>query len=1097
GRRGRNRRACRAALSAPNDDAGAGDRLPLQPRALRHEIRPGEHGRALPGARSSRARVSVDPDRRHQRQGLGRRDGGRGARGAGVPLRALHVAAPAASRGAVLHRGTRRGNRSPGSVCRAHPCRGRRPDGLRRARGAADLLRVHDGGRVRSVPRRARRRRRDRGRPRRPPRRHERRDAGGDRHRGDRLRSPGAARRHAGVDRRREGRHHQAGDSPRLRRHAARRDRRHRADRGGSRRAAPDDGRRCRAGGPPGGDPARARGGASAAQRRRRAAPARDRRRRSAARPARRRSGTPRGPRDRTLAGAPRDRRLPWTARAARCGAQPGRGAGARVLSAERVVRRRHARVRRDEGQGRRGDAARAGPGGAGRRVHDRAVAARDGRRGPARDRALARARRLCRRGSRGGARSRVRRPAPGCRRGLDLPDRRAPGAGAAVILFTDPRRVMLRTTLLILAILGASVLPARAQGAPQMGGCTKWEVKSDTLNNVNETHTLLYKDVHIDCNDIQLFADQVELFSDVDRMIATGNVVFVSGTSRISAERMAFNTRTKTGTFFTASGIANLENRGIERSLFGSQEPDAYFWGETVEKLGPKTYKITHGGFTTCVQPTPRWELVANSVTLTLEKHAVLTSTVLKVKDVPVFYLPAMYYPINKEDRATGFLMPIYSSSTIKGQSIKNAFFWAMDRSHDATFYHDFYSKTGQGFGGEYRYVQSPFSSGNVQTYVLREHDAQYTQSNGTVTTQPGIDSYQINGSVQQSMSQHMRLTGTANYFSSLVSQQRYQQSIYAATNPTRSFGLNALGNWGANTISGTVERNEPFADVNSEDWNVIGSLPRVTFSRGEKRIGSLPIYFGLTSEFASLIRTDKKNNLVNERGLARVDLFPGIRFPFTKWPYLTFNTAFAFRETYWTESLDNAGTRVPDPTQRHYCTLTSTITGPVFTRVWNTPNRTYAQKFKHVIEPAFRVSRVTPIDNSRNIVRLDNTDYVVGRVTSFQYGLNNRLYAKKENAREIMSVAITQSYYTETNAAAVDREYQSSTYNTTPKPNHFSPVALQARVSPTPETDATFRTEYDTQFHALRTLAANGGLREGWVNASAGWSQTRYIPG
>src|SRR5262249_56623526 len=129
--------------------------------------------------------------------------------------------------------------------------------------------------------------------------------------------------------------------------------------------------------------------------------------------------------------------------------------------------------------------------------------------------------------------------------------------------------------------------------------------------NNVNETHTLLYKDVHIDCNDIQLFADQVELFSDVDRMIATGNVVFVSGTSRISAERMAFNTRTKTGTFFTASGIANLENRGIERSLFGWQEPEAYFWGETVEKLGPQTYQITHGGFTTCVQPTPRWELV------------------------------------------------------------------------------------------------------------------------------------------------------------------------------------------------------------------------------------------------------------------------------------------------------------------------------------------------------------------------------------------------------------------------------------------------------------------------------------------------------
>ena len=94
-------------------------------------------------------------------------------------------------------------------------------------------------------------------------------------------------------------------------------------------------------------------------------------------------------------------------------------------------------------------------------------------------------------------------------------------------------------------------------------------------------------------------------------------------------------------------------------------------------------------------------------------------------------------------------------------------------------------------------------------------------------------------------------------------------------------------------------------------------------------------------------------------------------------------------------------------------------------------------------------------------------------------------------------MSVALTQSYYTDAKAAAVDRDYQSSTYNTTPRPNHFSPVALLARANLTQATDATFRTEYDTQFHALRTLAANGGFREGWVNAQAGWSQTRFIPG
>lgn len=649
------------------------------------------------------------------------------------------------------------------------------------------------------------------------------------------------------------------------------------------------------------------------------------------------------------------------------------------------------------------------------------------------------------------------------------------------------------RLVLIAFAVLLATVRPAHAQSQP--GGCSyKWEANSQEAINVNETHTRLLRNVQVDCNDIQLFADEVEVFTDIDRMRASGNVVFVSATNRIAAERMEFNTRTKTGTFFAASGIANLENRGIDRSLFGSQEPDAYFWGETIEKLGPKTYRITRGGFTTCVQPTPRWEMVASSVTLTLEKRAVLTNMVLKVKDVPVFYLPAMYYPINKADRATGFLLPIYGSSTIKGQTLNNAFFWAINRSQDATLYHSYYSKTGQGFGGDYRYIQSAGSSGNVQTSVLREHEAIYRQTDGTDLTVPGLQSYQVTGSVIQQLPANLRLSGSANYFSSLVSQQRYQQNVFAATNRSRSFGTNVAGTWGAHSVSGTVERNEVF--TNDTDSNVLGSFPKIVYSRAEKPIGPLPIYFGASTEYVTLIRTDKTAATTNERGLTRVDLFPTLRFPFTKLPFLTFNSSLGFRQTYWSESLDATGTRVPDRINRRYFTMSSTITGPVFTRIWNTPRRTYAQKFKHVIEPVMTLSRVTPINNYDNIVKLDSPDYVVGRVTSFAYGLNNRLYAKKESAREILTVAITQSYYTDATAAAVDRQYQSSDFTAALRPSHFSPVAMQVHVAPTLETDATFRTEYDTQVHALRSLAANGGLSLGWVVANAGWSLNRYIP-
>ena len=655
------------------------------------------------------------------------------------------------------------------------------------------------------------------------------------------------------------------------------------------------------------------------------------------------------------------------------------------------------------------------------------------------------------------------------------------------MVFFADS----VRTSLLFRLVLAAAAVPARAQ-AP-LGGCSLWTAEGKQKIAINENHYQLFRDVQVNCNDMQFFADEAEIFSDADRMTGRGNVVFVTGDNRIAAERMEFNTRTRTGTFYVASGIASMANRKIDRSLFGNQEPDAYFWGETIEKLGPKTYRITRGGFTTCVQPEPRWELVSNTVTLTLEQHAVLKNTLLMVKGVPMFYLPVMYYPINKEDRATGFLIPTYGASTVKGQSLSNAFFWAISRNRDATFFHDWFSKTGQGFGGEYRYVQAPGSSGSMRTYVLREHDTTYQRPDGTPSFYAGRQSYQITGSAAQRLSAHIRLTGNANYFSSLVAQQRYQQNVYAATNRSRSFNGSVAANWSKYSVSGTVDRNEVFYSETSS--NLAGSQPRITASRAESPIGKLPLYFGVMGEFVSLVREDKDTatNTDNNRGLTRVDFMPTLRFPFSKWQFLTFNSALAWRDTEWSESLDAAGRQVPERIGRRYFDVSTRITGPVFTRVFSTPSKSYAQKWKHVIEPSVTLQHVTAIDNFNRIVRLEGADSVVG-TTRITYGLGNRLYAKKDVAREIAGATISQSYYTSANAAQYDPRYQSS--YTGLAPSNFSAVAIEGHVAPIPGTDATIRTELDPKVHKFRTLSANGSLAKGWVQESAGWSIRRYLP-
>ena len=648
--------------------------------------------------------------------------------------------------------------------------------------------------------------------------------------------------------------------------------------------------------------------------------------------------------------------------------------------------------------------------------------------------------------------------------------------------------------------LLLALAHPARAQ---DMAGChlvtsltAQKEVTKDETG-AEQTHSILVgtanTPVQIDCEHMQFFADHMEIYHEQNRVIGVGHVLYKSEGNQIYAERTEFNTRTRTGTFYDASGTASLGTR-VDRSYFGTQEPDAYFWGEQIEKLGPKRYRITRGGFTTCLQPTPRWELTSGSVTLTLEEHALLTNTLFKVKGVPLMYLPVFYYPIQSDDRATGFLIPTYGTSTIRGQSLSNAFFWAMGRSQDTTLYYDWFSKSGQGTGGEYRYLLTS-GQGNARMYMLDEHAFKYTTSSGTEDAVPAHRSYQVTGSMTQTLPFHLRGRANADYFSDVVSQQRYQQNVYQATNRSRRFGGNVSGSWREYVMSATLEKTDVFSGADS--FATTGSLPRVAFNRSERPLAGTPLYFGVNSEYVTLMRSATTGGQrTSDQGLTRMDVSPVLRYPFTRWPFLTINSSVTWRGTYWSESLNATNVQVPEGIGRRYFSFQSHITGPIFNRIFSTPNRRYAQKFKHVIEPSLTISRVTAIDNRDRIVQLEGPDYVVGSSTSYAYGLSNRLYAKAESAREILSVAITQSYYTDERTAAVDRQYQSSFSGNAP--THFSPVAMVVHASPSDRLVADFRTEWDPTKHAIRTLAASGTMFSGdWLNLSAGWSQRRYIPG
>ena len=83
-------------------------------------------------------------------------------------------------------------------------------------------------------------------------------------------------------------------------------------------------------------------------------------------------------------------------------------------------------------------------------------------------------------------------------------------------------------------------------------------------------------------------FADVIDIFTDPElRLVASGNVVFTNPEGRIAAERVEFNVAKGTGTFHQASGIMSLGDT-VDRAQFGNQDPDVYFYGDTIEKARP-----------------------------------------------------------------------------------------------------------------------------------------------------------------------------------------------------------------------------------------------------------------------------------------------------------------------------------------------------------------------------------------------------------------------------------------------------------------------------------------------------------------------------
>ncbi|HWP67221.1 MAG TPA: LPS assembly protein LptD, partial [Candidatus Limnocylindria bacterium] len=238
----------------------------------------------------------------------------------------------------------------------------------------------------------------------------------------------------------------------------------------------------------------------------------------------------------------------------------------------------------------------------------------------------------------------------------------------------------------------------------------------------------------------VSVDADAVSYDRDSDTVRARGGVTIVRGATTLRAEDVQY---ARTAEIARAAGRVSLVDP--EMTIHGSAAevdlgrelgwvenatadlPDSRYRLEArrLEKCGPASYRAEDGVFTTCRcggLEAPTWSVSTAEADVTLGSYGTARDARFHLLDVPVLYLPRLVFPAATE-RQSGLLLPRLGYSSRDGLGYQQPFYWAIDKSSDATFVADVETAARAGGAAEYRYVRSREARGAIAGLLYNEH--------------------------------------------------------------------------------------------------------------------------------------------------------------------------------------------------------------------------------------------------------------------------------------------------------------------------------------------------------------------------------------
>jgi LPS-assembly protein len=534
----------------------------------------------------------------------------------------------------------------------------------------------------------------------------------------------------------------------------------------------------------------------------------------------------------------------------------------------------------------------------------------------------------------------------------------------------------------------------AEVVAAPPSGVPVRFESKQQEKHG--EVYSLI-GDVRIEYKDYILTADEVSYNRETGDAEADGHVRLQGGRNNelILADHGKLNLELETGRFENVTGSIGRQPSASKKKLVYTTANPFLFTGRVLIKEGPERYQVVHGTMTSCLLPDPDWRIHSSLIHMNYGV-AKAKNSYFTLLGVPILYLPYVTHPVDADARQSGLLLPVAGTSSTKGTIVGESIYLVINRSMDATFGTQYFSKRGWSPSGDFRY------RGRGEDFVNARFTALWDRGLAPDYLNQGGQDVVFSGRRDFDLDEHTRAVATGEYLSSFVYREAFAESFALAVASQVTSSAFVTHNDAGRSASISFDRYQNFEGItqvgNTYDTPQIRILhvPSLDFDTVDQPLRGTPMRWSLDSSAAGLSRSEPGYKTGN---IGRLDLYPHLELPLhlDGW---TLRPEIGARETFYTQSqIPSTTTPLPGNGSVNRSDLEASfeLRPPALVRDFKAPSleRLFGSDLRHTIEPEIQYRFVAGVNNFASIPRFDATD-VVSNTNEVEYSLTQRLFFK-----------------------------------------------------------------------------------------------------